>query len=209
MEESRLKPMDPDYDPKLFNRLYKKTESLRRSLCAGVDSKRFGVDYFEVLSWFDVKFVYTFNKYHKELDEGPLLGHLIKAMQMFKFRILRAAYTQKYSQFIIGVDDIFSVGASIPDDSTDLKNERLETALSFLKGYISENAYIILELELFPPPYIQKRIIESGKKNFNKIPDSIILDYLGLANNADSIRTLTRWKLEISKGIKKASSTLS
>ena len=75
MELHRLQPMKP-YDPKLFNELYKKTERLRKSLVYQIDSSRWGVTQDEVMSWFDDKFIFVFNKYQDQKKPDILLGYL-------------------------------------------------------------------------------------------------------------------------------------
>ena len=62
MEHHRLKPMG-NYPVELFNSLYAQTHGLRRKLASQIDASKFGVDYQEVLSWFDVKFLFIFSKY--------------------------------------------------------------------------------------------------------------------------------------------------
>lgn len=205
MEESRLKPMDEDYDPRVFNDLYARTEGLRRSLCAGIDSKRFGVDYYEVLSWFDVKFIYVFNKYHKQFDSEILLGHIIKALQLFKYRVLRAAYNKKNAQFIMGVDDVVSLGEDIPDDTErEIQDQRLKAIMEFIKTQVSSNAYLLFEIDICPPPFILKKMAELGNNKINKIPNSVIFDYFGLEDNRTSKAFLDIWRSEIEKAIRKA-----
>lgn len=198
MEENRLKPMREGYDEKLFNTLYAKTKALRRKLTSEIDYRRFGVDYYEVLSWFDVKFIFIFNKYWGTMTDDILLGHLIKGMQFFKCRILRSAYTIKHTQFILSVEDVLEIAQEEVDNPwEDKREEMVNEVLTFLKKNLSENAYSLLDIKLNPPPYIQKRLTEEGIKSFNKIPNSLFMEYFELGISSESKKFLDDLNKEI------------
>lgn len=201
MEENRLKPMREGYNVKTFNTLYKKTNNLRRKLASEIDSRRFGVDYYEVLSWFDVKFIFVFNKYWDTMNDDILLGHLIKGLQLFKFRILRSAYTIKNAQFIMSVEDVLEIAEEPENPWEDAREEILQEVLDFLKITISENAFNLLDIKLNPPLYIQTKLKEEGVKSINKIPISLILEYFEMGNSKDAIALIEDWNKEIAKGI--------
>ena len=201
MEENRLIPMKEGYDEKLFNTLYKKTNALRRKLSSEIDCRRFGVDYYEVLSWFDVKFIFVFNKYWDKMDENLLLGHIIKGLQFFKCRILRSAYTIKNTQFIMSVEDVLEIAEEQENPWVDQREEILTEVLQFLKTTISENAYALLDVKLNPPIYIQRRLQEEGIKSLNKIPSSVLLEYFELGNSKEAKALLGDWNKEIAKGL--------
>lgn len=193
MEESRLLPMPLNYDVQKFNTLFAKTEGLRRKLASGIDSRRFGVDYDEILSWFSNKFLFAFTKYHT-MDEQILLGHLIKSLQFFKCRILRSAYTQKFSQTILPFDEVDEtqmVDIEIPP------NHYYDKLISFIRPYISDNALILLEIQLHPTPFILRRLREEGIDSLHKIPDEILIEYFDLGFNNRSIKYITCLKKEI------------
>ena len=98
MELHRLKPMEEGYPVELFNKLYKETKYLRKSLTRQIDARRFGVSPDIVESWFDDKFIFVFNKHFKDKNEDVLKGFLINSLRTFKLRILRKAY-QKEGEF--------------------------------------------------------------------------------------------------------------
>lgn len=203
MEEHRLVPMKEGYDQKLFKELYEKTKHLRRKLASQIDEKRFGVDQEEIRSWFDIKFIFTFNKYWGTAKEEQLLGYIIKALQFYKCRILRQAYSVKYSQNIVSADEEFNL-EDIEDDDLVEREELVNDILGFLKSRISDNAMMLLELQLNPPPYIQHRLTEMGIHNFTKIPSPLFAEYLGLGTDKDGLHFVDHLKKEINSGILEA-----
>jgi hypothetical protein len=200
MEESRLKPMAVGYDRELFDTLFKKTEALRRKLASEISYQRFGVDYQEVLSWFSVKFIHVFNKYHDKKNPDLLLGDLINSLKNFKCRILRKAYTVKYSQSIVSLSDPHTLE---PEDfyevptNEDYQYERLEQIKFFFKQNLSDNAYLLFELQNNPPYYIIHKVRKQEIPSLHKIPDGVICDYLGLDVTDKTLRYISSLKKEI------------
>lgn len=204
MEENRLKPMIEGYDQKLFKEYYEKTAALRKKLASEIDHKRFGVDQAEIESWFTVKFIYVFNHYY-ETKKETLLGHLIKAMQLFKYRVLRKAYTKEFSQSIISLDEVDYQNLD-PEDPRENKELFKDLALSFMEKHLSENALDLLKIQLQPPPYILTQMQELEIKDLNKIPSSIIAEYYGLGNSNKGIRYIDRLRKEIKEATEMARS---
>lgn len=197
MEEHRLKPMKEGYDQKLFNCIYKETAGLRKKLAFEIDARRFSVDYNEVLSWFDVKFIFVFNQYYGTIPDERLKGYIIRALQMFKFRILRVSYNQKSSIYNkTDIVDISQVENIVYEDETS-EELFLKIALDFLKKELSKDAYFLLELLLNPPHYILNRLSENNKIDLNKIPNTLLLEYLDLEET--SISYIDNLKKEIRK----------
>ena len=85
MEIHRLVPMKTGYDELLFNKLYKETEALRNLLTYQIDHRRYGVTQDIIKSWFDDKFIFVFNKYYGDIEEGQLKGRIINALRTFKY----------------------------------------------------------------------------------------------------------------------------
>ena len=122
METHRLKPMPTGYDEQLFNSLYKATEKLRNKLVYGIDNRRFGVEPAEIKSWFDVKFIYVFTKYYPKYSNPEVLkAHLINALQLFKYRILRKAYTVESLHMLsnVGLEDSPEIDYLVDEHSDD------------------------------------------------------------------------------------------
>lgn len=203
MEENRLKPMG-DYDHGVFTRIYHNINNLKRKLARGIDHRRFGVDQEEIISWFDVKFLYTFNKYHDKMDENLLQGYIIKSLQLFKFRILRNAYTYKYSQSMVPVEDYTELEEyDVEEIEPSKKEELLSLAMDYMKSILSDNAYLVLEIKLNPPPYITSKLA-NRKSNNTKIPHSLIADYLGLGDSVNGIKLIKTYLSEIDEAMDKA-----
>ena len=95
MEIHRLKPMKEGYSVQLFNDLYKQTSKLRKKLASQIDYRRYGVTPDIIESWFDDKFIYVFNKHFDNKDTDVLKGFIINSLQVFKYRVLRGAYSKE------------------------------------------------------------------------------------------------------------------
>lgn len=198
MEENRLKPMIEGYDEQLFNTLFKKTDSLRKKLASGIDAKRFGVEFEDVVSWFNTKFIFVFTKYYDN-PENILLGYIINSLQTYKNRILRKAYTTQFSQTIISTDDVFTYQAHLSEEQQSPKDTYYTELMQFMKRHLSDNAYCLLEVQLNPPPFIISRQIENDNERIHKIPDQLLLEYFDLGLTNKSYIYLESLKKEIKK----------
>lgn len=197
MEENRLKPMVDGYDEKLFNELYEQTAQLRKKLASQIDSRRFGVDYKEILSWFDIKFIFTFNKYFGSKDKDLLKGYIISSLQFFKNRILRSSYSKKAQVYnTIDIEEVYNLQETTIEHEYDEKQVFLQIALDFMKSRLSYEAYQILVIELNPPFYILDQIAKHQKYTTTKIPSSIIADYLGL-DGTEGVKYVNKLRKEI------------
>lgn len=209
MEENRLTPMVAGYDEKMFNRLYARTEGLRKKLTSGIDHRKFGLQYEDILSFFDTKFLFVFNKYCMVHTEEVLLGHIINALQFFQCRIMRATYTQKFSQSITSLDTVFNPDSGeewnydLVDHPKQHSNDNYyyTVFMDFMKKHLSLNAFTLLELQLNPPPYILTRMNTSVDCNIRKIPDHLILDYFDLGDSGKAVKFLGALKKEIRKAV--------
>lgn len=202
MEIHRLKPMKEGYPEKLFNGLYKETKQLRKSLAHGIDHRRFGVTKDIIESWFDDKFLFVFDKYHEDMDPDRLKGFIINSLQTFKYRILRGAYTKK-SEFYTSTTELdgeTKIINYIPDDSFETKEETYGDIINFFKENLTDNAFLLFNLILYPPPYILNRI----KKSTSNIPLDLILEYFDLDDTSANVRFIKSLKKEIEQTKEKA-----
>jgi hypothetical protein len=200
MEEHRLKPMPTNYDQEMFNRIYDSTRNLTKSLARGIDARRFGIDQEELESWFDVKLLFVFTQYYGK-PEGVLKANIINALKNYKCRIIKKAYTTKFSQNIISTEDAIIQEPVENEHGQDFYFEKLMT---FMKEHLSENAYTLLDLQLNPTPYILKRINPCKDSNLQKIPDNLLLEYFDLGSSPKALKYLTNLKKEIRNAVKYA-----
>jgi hypothetical protein len=208
MEIHRLKPMKDGYDEKLFNKLYKETEQLRKTLTYQINPHRYGVTSDIIYSWFDDKFIWVFNKYAGEITESQLKGRMINSLSIFKFRMLRQAYgkTNIYGSEVqmVRLDDYDANIAGIIPGSSEIPNHQLflDMALKYLKKNLCDDALLVLELELNPPPFIMDKM--SNPKT--KIPAKLIAEYLDLEPNKDSVRFINDLRNEVDYWVSEARS---
>lgn len=205
MENHRLKPMVEGYNSELFNKLYKETEQLRKSLVWGIDHRRYGVDRDMIMSWFDDKFIFVFNKHCMDNDKSPdvLKGFIITALQQFKNRVLRQAYTKKneiYSNSIELEGEYNLINYIIED--TEISNDDMffGLVLEYFKSHLTADAFTLLQLQLNPPPFILNRIKQSN----STIPTKLILEFFGLENVSKNIKYIRNLRNDIALTIEKA-----
>lgn len=198
--------MKDGYDQKLFNKLYKETETLRNSLVYQINARKFGVTSDIVKSWFDDKFIWVFSKYAGTITSDQLKGRMINSLVTFKFRVLRKAYSKNniYANEInmLRLDDYDPSIANIIPDKTEISNHDLflELALKYLKKNLCDDALLVLELELNPPPFIMDKMVNPK----TKIPAKLIAEYLDLEPNKDSIDFVNDLRKEIQYWINEA-----
>lgn len=206
-EAHRLKPMSENYDVQLFNTLYEKTKNLRRSLVNGIDCRRFGLPPEEILSWFDIKFIHAFNKYHEKFNSEVLLGHIINALKLYKSRVIRQSYTKACDihKCTISLEAYHTDEDELPElqeNPTEAFHSHYYYVLAdFLKQRLSDDAFYLWEFELNPPPYVLRRMNELGCKNLQKIPTEVLLEYFELGFGKKAYKYLANLQAEIKSGI--------
>ena len=204
MEIHRLTQMKEGYPVDLFNKLYKETESLRRSLSFQIDHRRYGVTQDIIKSWFDDKFIFVFNKHFQDKEPDILKGFLINSLRTFKMRILRKAYNGEGEFYgsCVTLDGEYDLINIIPDtDKGDNESVFYNLAMEFMKKKLSDNAYLLFQVQIDPPPYIMSRV-----ENCNsRIPNKLIAEFLNIDNDLDEAdRYIKSLKKEINNAIKSA-----
>lgn len=202
MEINRLKTMKP-HDSKVFNELYNKTRGLTKSLAMQIDARRFGVDRTIIESWFDDKFIFVFNKYYGEVSNEMLLGYIINSLKTFKYRVMRKAYTEEclFLSSTVDMGEDNELINIIPDESEmDTRDTVLELIYSFMKKNLSDDAYLVFELQTSPPPYIINKLARRS----GDIPLKYIIDFLDLEEDSLTYNYLKQLKEEIAININKA-----
>lgn len=190
-EAHRLTSMPNNYDSALFNQLYKETRELRHKLAFGIDSRKFGVDYKEILSWFDVKFIYAFNKYYG----NPMLkGYIIRALQIYKTRIVKNSYQNQHElNNSVELDSVYDLSDTSQDD--DQKEALIQVIRKYYKDRLSDDAFLLWEVELNPPHYLLKNY--EGKDRLTKPTDEMILEYFSCDVCYETLDYLKKLRKEI------------
>lgn len=208
MELHRLKEMPENYSVDLFNRLYSETKQLRKKLAWEIDHRRYGVTKDIIESWFDDKFIHVFNKHCHEHNPNVLKGFIISSLQRYKYRILREAYSKKAELYTntIELEGEYNMINYIPDRE-DIPNSELffGLVLEFFKKNLNDEAYVLLQLQLNPPPFILSKI----KKSNSPIPTKLILEFFGLDNIPKNIKYIKSLRKDIANAIEKARKELS
>lgn len=185
MEIHRLKEMKEGYSEELFNKLYQETRLLRKSLANQIDCRRYGVTKDIIESWFDDKFILVFNKYFEDKDPDMLKGYIINSLKTFKYRILRKAYNNEglfYCSMVELEGESHLINVIPNEDSRPTDDIFFNLALEFMKRNLSDNAYVLFQIQMTPPPYIVQRL----PKHNSRIPNTLIAEYLGFDNEDDS-----------------------
>lgn len=211
MEEHRLTTMVEGYDPKVFNNIYQKTRDLTYKLSYGISQKLLGVDQGEIRSWFDVKLLFVFNKYYHSKNPDVLLGFIINSLKTYKFRILRTIYTQKgeFNSKVDTVEDFSRIKEPWEVNNQFEKEDLLAKTLDLLKKKISPDAYLLLDIELYPPDYIINCMKEMGKHDLSKIPVNLICEYLSLDSSPSSYEFIRNLREEIKEAMEECRIELS
>lgn len=201
MEEHRLTPMKENYDEKLFNDIYQKVQPLKRKLAASINTSKLGVDYEDILSWFDIKFIFVFNKYFETKNPDVLKGFIISSLQMFQTKILRKAYSNKNAPHsdtidITEINNLESLFTTHQEEDTSY-DTFLNLALSFMKEHLSDDALLVLDIQLNPPLYIMEKLRKLDKHRIDKIPSNIISEYLSLGDSKKAIQYINELNREI------------
>jgi len=200
MELHRLKPLKDGFPEELFNKIYLEVQPLKHKLISGIDCRRLGVSKDIVESWFDDKILYVFNKY---FDEKPdtIKGYVLSSLSTFKYRVLRKAYQADIHENLVELEGEKELINIIPDESEMNEAELfLELAHSFMQKALTEDALLVYELQLNPPPFILKRL----KNPNSRIPTCLLSDFLGLGDSRDSLDYVNSLREEITMAIKQA-----
>lgn len=201
VELNRLKPMVDNYDKKLFNQIFKETEQLRKKLAYNIDHRRMGIENQDVVAFFNIKFVYTFNKYYPEFkdDPGVLKGHIIRALQLFSNRLLKVIYSKK-NEVNNSVELTQAAEFSIEYEDEEIDQATLKKlAMKFLKSQLSPQAYMVLTVDINPPMYVLTHLGDK-KRVPDKIPNELVADYLGF----DNTEIVQKCRKEITNKIRQA-----
>lgn len=192
--------MQDDYDEELFNQIYKDCNQLMNRLASTINPAYYGVTPDIIRSWFDDKFIYVFNKYYGEMSDKALKSHIIKSLQQYKCRILRGAYTFQAEGNIdmIRLDDEENDRFTkdvIDEDDNEVNQELLQKVKDYMKKILSDDAYLLFNLQLNPPPMVLAGDNPLSNEKWVKFLDLPVTDY--------TISYIDKLKESIDSGIKK------
>lgn len=211
MEEHRLTPRKECFDEKAFNRIRTKVTPLKKNLAAQISPGRFGMEYEDILSWFDSKTLFIFNRYWDgERTENEVLARVINGLKHFKFRIIRFSYHEKYKSPKVNIEDIneyeeFPINGGIAEEEVfEASSSKIRAINTQLRAMVSEDAYEIHQIEMNPPVYIMQQLDMRNKKLTSRIPAYIIADFLGFEPAHDrGAHYVSECRREINKAIEK------
>jgi hypothetical protein len=204
MEEDRLKVMPDDYNLEEFEALWKETENLRKSLARGIDATRLGLSPEEVYAEFTVKFIFAFQKYHEQFTYDVLKGHIIRALQFYKIRLLKVSSTQRY-ETVRNSDPIDDYLGLFEAEESSERDEKLDRIVEYMRTNLSRPAFLIFCIDLEPPIKIKSQMESLRKKPHSKIPAELVAEYLEWGSSKEAIQRISQLRAEVKKEIALAS----
>lgn len=189
MEEHRLTEMPKDYDVEVFTSIYNDTKQLRRKLANNIDPSRYGVEREDILSWFDVKFIFIFTKYYGQVNNNILKGKIIQGLQFYKNRILRYSYTKKNSvNQTCDISEFFNIESHEVVQIVDFEDTFIDSIIPQMKSKLDSLAFQLFTIDYNPPLYILYRL-EPSQYN-RKIPDYLLCEFMGISLSSTSKQEL-------------------
>jgi hypothetical protein len=205
MEESRLKVMDKPYNEADFKKLIKDTKKLKIKLARQIDHTRLGVCHEDILSAFDIKILYIFQKYGPTHPYEIVKANTINGIKMYKNRLLRVLYQKKNSISKSSIED-HPYLERIPEEVENRERDIMLNAVhTYMMHCLEEDAYTVFQIDLNPPPFILNRLVELGKKKVGIIPAYLVVEYMGLEVNPKNIAYINSLRRSIADSKLRAS----
>lgn len=207
-ELHRLKVMSEDYDKKLFNKLYKLVQPVIRNLVRGIDVNRLNTSPDILISQFNDKMLFVFNKYYGTVEEEHLKANILRALSTYKNHLLKYAYSEKatFNQNLKSFEDLFDDSKEDFSDELDEQEKAKVEMWNLLKNYILDNlspdAQLVWEVTLNPTPYIEMNA------KYGRITNTLLVDFFDLPKTRDSVRYIGELKEEIQSVMEKAKKDL-
>lgn len=205
-EIHRLKPMR-DYDPKVFQRMYKICKPVIRNLVRQIDVKRFNLTPDIIQSYFWDKMLFVFNKYYGTDTEEHLKAQILSSLSTYKSKLLRYAYTEKasYYQNQLQLEDLFDNDKELVDNTEEIQahNDMWEMLNNYMNEHLNTDAKLVWEVMVTPPPYIKERI-----KDGARITNLMLVEFFNMPRTRSSVRYFTELKEDIKFWLDKAKKEL-
>lgn len=206
-EIHRLTEMPQKYDRKLFNHLYKITRPVIKNLVRQIDHKRFNVSPDILASYFDDKLLFVFSKYYGTISEDHLQANILRALGMYKNKLLRSAYGDKaeYNQGLTSMEDLFDNCKELEDDSEEMeaKEDHMQMIENYIKEHVSPDAYLIFKLIMDPP-----EVLMATEHRGRRITNIAFVDFFELPRTRSSISFIANLREDITYWIRKAQKEL-
>lgn len=201
-EIHRLKPMQKDYDKKLFMKLYKLVKPVIGNMVRGIDARRYNVPSDIIRDQFYDKMLYVFNKYYGKVSEEHLKANILRALTTYKSHLLKYAYNERseFNQSLRSFEDLFDKDKELMDNEEEylLKEEMFNKVHEYMKEKLSLDAWLVWECITTPPPYIE----ENAK--FGKITNILLAEFLGLPKNRPSVKYIGELRYDIQYWMERA-----
>tara|TARA_R110001632_G_scaffold124862_3_gene238022 strand:- start:76 stop:708 length:633 start_codon:yes stop_codon:yes gene_type:complete len=199
MEENRLQVMPDNYNVGDFEKLYKETKNLRWSLAKGINHHMFGYTPEDMYHEFDSKLIFAFQKYHDKYNYEIMKGHVIRALQLYRIRLLKIADNKK-NQTVKNrsntIDDY--KGLSSPQEERKTQ-DRLDLIIDYMKRHLSYDAFQVFCVDMEPPLYIKSKMEELDKKPHSKVPSGMIAEYFEWGNDNQALQKVTKLRAEVKR----------
>ena len=206
-ELHRLKPMQENYDPELFNRLYKLCKPVIRNLVKQIDLKRFGVSPDIIKSQFEDKLLYAFNKYYGKVSEEHLKANILRSLSTYKIHLIKYAYNEKaqFNQSLASPDELFDNNKEYLDSAEESthKEELLTKIDDYMREHLSDDAFMVWEVLTSPPPYLEE------KKFGERITNKAIAEFFDLPKTRAAVKWIGELREDIKYWMERASHELS
>ena len=190
------------YDSKQFNRIYTKCRPLIRKLAKQIDARRYNVTPDVIVSYFEDKFLYVYNKYQDEYDENRLKATILSSLSIFKNKLLRAAYNSQaeFNQELTSFEDILERDKELVDDieESEMREDIHERFHQYMRDHLTEDEYLVFVTQLDPPPFIQERM------KMGKVTVEHLIDFFDLPRNGHSVKMITRYRKHINEALRLA-----
>lgn len=196
-----------DYDPVIFNKLYRVVRPVIRNLVRKVDHRRFNVTPDIIYSYFMDKFLFVFNKYYGTCSEEHLQANILRALSTFKNKLLRSAYGEKaeYNQGLTSMEELFDNNKELEDDSEEVqaKEEHMKMIEDYMREKLSPDAFLIFQLTMDPPEVLIP-VEDRGKR----ISNITFVDFFEMPRTKSSVKYIAELRQDIDYYINKAKEDL-
>lgn len=190
------------YDPKQFNRIYKKCRPLMKKLVKQVDARRYNVTEDVIFSYFEDKFLFVYNKYQDQYDEERLKATILSSLSIFKNKLLRSAYSQQaeFNQDLASFEDIHESGKEWVDDKdeVEMREDIHHRFHQYMQDHLTPDEYLVFVTQLDPPPYIKERMTQG------RVSVEHLIDFFGLPRNKRSVTMITEYRHHIKEVLAQA-----